>query len=924
LWPRVRGVFYYRSSYVLLTRFAELSMLAQTTVVDPTVSALSIRGTSISPDAVIQLFYPDLEDYVDPDTIIVCSVITVSPDGSQVSCLPTVPAYPEEDVNFILNSIMMAEGIPSTPIYAQFFQGTWTEMTSTPLQIATVVLPALTACDQPCNSFTITSASEITFTGSRLGTDVADIAIALRPSGICVPIAVSPTSMTCKMQGVLFEGELQAAAFRNTIPTSLENWETRFVPVRTVISSPTLVTSSQQLPRTARVLSISGSNLTQSLEVYLPSLDAICPRLFVNSTFLSCNLSSINIGSVRGPLEAVVRQDGGSSGSAFVSFIVAEPIASPRKNETKIAENVDRIFIEADNLGSSTSELSVSIEASGAKRSVQAVACVVTELVANGLYCSPNSSFGAGQSLNGVIIRATAPSAPFFLGTTVPSPVISAFPTTLAANVAELTIVGSNFFPDGAEITLAGSFSVACAVSRVKSGSSILVCSPASPLPVGALSINYMSFGGKASPFPASTTVLPAPALVFSSNPIFDTTTQFELQASNFDTDVTKNIVYLTVDSAAPDSSLTKCEPTARTDSGITCRINSPLKTQGALYAILYAYGGRSNLTQIGVLTKDTSFIGTVGAGGVSGIATAAAVLLVVLVILIVVLIRKKRIADARRRNADLMSSIPDDQKHLFNIKASDLTIIKKLGEGSFGAVFLGKFKRRFVAIKKLAGNVMASQVNDFFRESALQLGIPPNPYVVRQFGMCQEMGNLSMVMEFLPNGSLDSYLQKADDRKPLPEDIMYRLVSGIARGMAHLAENRIVHRDLAARNILLDSNLNPKVSDFGFSRVVGAEAVGKTATTVGPVRVRGKYFCFSHFWCLQVFYSGWHQRRLDHCCTARSRTCGPSLAYCMKSPSARSHTKTWTPSELLSIFVIMQETRWRRCRVTLRTGYSK
>lgn len=140
------------------------------------------------------------------------------------------------------------------------------------------------------------------------------------------------------------------------------------------------------------------------------------------------------------------------------------------------------------------------------------------------------------------------------------------------------------------------------------------------------------------------------------------------------------------------------------------------------------------------------------------------------------------------------------------------------------------------MAIKKLAANVLSSQVNDFFRESSLMLSIPPSPYVVRQFGMCQELGNMSMIMEFLPNGSLDSFLQKQGNQ-PLPEATMYRLVVGISRGMSHLSASRIVHRDLAARNILLDSSLNPKVADFGFSRVVGADQVGKTSTTVGPVR---------------------------------------------------------------------------------------
>jgi serine/threonine protein kinase len=52
----------------------------------------------------------------------------------------------------------------------------------------------------------------------------------------------------------------------------------------------------------------------------------------------------------------------------------------------------------------------------------------------------------------------------------------------------------------------------------------------------------------------------------------------------------------------------------------------------------------------------------------------------------------------------------------MFHIKASDLTILNKLGEGSFGAVYLGKWQKRHVAIKRLTGSMMSSQVNGSFQ----------------------------------------------------------------------------------------------------------------------------------------------------------------------------------------------------------------
>jgi serine/threonine protein kinase len=103
--------------------------------------------------------------------------------------------------------------------------------------------------------------------------------------------------------------------------------------------------------------------------------------------------------------------------------------------------------------------------------------------------------------------------------------------------------------------------------------------------------------------------------------------------------------------------------------------------------------------------------------------------------------------------------------------------------------------------------------------------------------------------MEYCSEGSLDSLLhdRNISAKKSLSEAEIYKWARGIALGMRHLAAAGIVHRDLAARNILLDSNYVPKVSDFGFSRVIGANSTGKTNATIGPIRVRRR--CSLHIY---------------------------------------------------------------------------
>jgi serine/threonine protein kinase len=56
---------------------------------------------------------------------------------------------------------------------------------------------------------------------------------------------------------------------------------------------------------------------------------------------------------------------------------------------------------------------------------------------------------------------------------------------------------------------------------------------------------------------------------------------------------------------------------------------------------------------------------------------------------------------------------LPDEMKHVFNIKSSDLEIIHKIGEGSYGAVYLGRFHRQYVAIKRLTGGMISANVNE-------------------------------------------------------------------------------------------------------------------------------------------------------------------------------------------------------------------
>jgi serine/threonine protein kinase len=111
---------------------------------------------------------------------------------------------------------------------------------------------------------------------------------------------------------------------------------------------------------------------------------------------------------------------------------------------------------------------------------------------------------------------------------------------------------------------------------------------------------------------------------------------------------------------------------------------------------------------------------------------------------------------------------------------------------------------------------------------------LPPHPNVVQVFGISTDGPQPVLIMEYCAGGSLGDFLFRRDVNIPIERKI--EIVKGIARGVLHLHKHNIVHRDLAARNVLLNQNGEPKVTNFGMSRVLEQKEEGKTKSGIGPV----------------------------------------------------------------------------------------
>ncbi|GAB4854121.1 hypothetical protein Ancab_039716 [Ancistrocladus abbreviatus] len=160
-----------------------------------------------------------------------------------------------------------------------------------------------------------------------------------------------------------------------------------------------------------------------------------------------------------------------------------------------------------------------------------------------------------------------------------------------------------------------------------------------------------------------------------------------------------------------------------------------------------------------------------------------------------------------------------------------------KLGEGGFGPVYKGKLPGgQEIAVKRLAKN-SGQGVEEFINEVTL-ISKLQHRNLVRLLGCCIQGEEKILVYEYMPNRSLDSFIFDSTGEGLLDWRKRVNIIEQIAQGLLYLhkySRLRIIHRDLKTSNILLDGEMNPKISDFGMARIFGDhETRAKTRRIVG------------------------------------------------------------------------------------------
>nr|POF21925.1 putative lrr receptor-like serine/threonine-protein kinase [Quercus suber] len=230
---------------------------------------------------------------------------------------------------------------------------------------------------------------------------------------------------------------------------------------------------------------------------------------------------------------------------------------------------------------------------------------------------------------------------------------------------------------------------------------------------------------------------------------------------------------------------------------------------------------------------------GGLSVGAIVGIVLASCVIL----ILILVFLRmkgylgKKDLEDKELRGLDLQTGY-FTLRHI-KVATRNFDLANKIGEGGFGPVYKGVLSDgALIAVKQLSSK--SKQGNREFVTEIGMISALQHPNLVRLYGCCIEGNQLLLIYEYMENNSLARALFGREEHQlHLDWPTRRNICLGIARGLAYLHEEsrlKIVHRDIKATNVLLDKDLNAKISDFGLAKLDEGELTHISTRIAGTI----------------------------------------------------------------------------------------
>ncbi|PON43762.1 Mitogen-activated protein kinase kinase kinase [Parasponia andersonii] len=238
------------------------------------------------------------------------------------------------------------------------------------------------------------------------------------------------------------------------------------------------------------------------------------------------------------------------------------------------------------------------------------------------------------------------------------------------------------------------------------------------------------------------------------------------------------------------------------------------------------------------------------------------------LLVLVGAYIIRKRTSSSHINQADAINTTNEDEDPILldedvDLPSFGLEIIanatdnfsstNKIGEGGFGTVYKGVLTTgQEIAVKRLSKD--SGQGLTEFKNEVILISKLQHRNLVRLLGCCIHREDRMLIYEYMPNRSLDLYIFNQTRSTAVDWQKRFDIIVGIARGLLYLHRDsrlRIIHRDLKASNILLDSEMNPKISDFGLARIFGGDQ-----TQVNTKRVVGTYGYMSPEYAIDGHFS--------------------------------------------------------------------
>uniref|UniRef100_A0A0E0P1V8 non-specific serine/threonine protein kinase n=1 Tax=Oryza rufipogon TaxID=4529 RepID=A0A0E0P1V8_ORYRU len=253
-----------------------------------------------------------------------------------------------------------------------------------------------------------------------------------------------------------------------------------------------------------------------------------------------------------------------------------------------------------------------------------------------------------------------------------------------------------------------------------------------------------------------------------------------------------------------------------------------------------FAMDGPAPAIDIAMLPK-LPFYGTKARSKVLDIVLPIATAVFVLgVVVVVVLLVRRRLKYAELREDWEVEFGPHRFTYKDLFRATEGFKAKMLlGIGGFGRVYKGVLPKSNmeVAVKKVS-HESRQGMKEFIAE-VVSIGRLRHRNLVQLLGYCRRKGELILVYDYMPNGSLDKYLYDDKNKPTLDWTQRFRIIKGVASGLLYIHEDWeqvVIHRDIKASNVLLDSEMNGRLGDFGLARLYDHGADPQTTHVVGTM----------------------------------------------------------------------------------------